>query len=58
MMLWATLCLYIALGTTFFVIGPDRIGQTMYNFAQRISHYQYGALILTALFCECHSSIL
>ncbi|KAH9943350.1 uncharacterized protein BXZ73DRAFT_40674, partial [Epithele typhae] len=46
--LWATICLYTALGTTFLVIGPDRIGQAMYNTAQKISNYPLGWLILTA----------
>ena len=55
-MLWATFCLYIALGATFVYIGPDRIGQAMYNFAQKISHYQYGWLILTAVFCAYPSA--
>ncbi|KAI0722878.1 Golgi apparatus membrane protein TVP38 [Earliella scabrosa] len=47
---WGTICLYIALGTFFIVVGPDRIGQALYDFAQKISHYQYGWLILTAAF--------
>ena len=54
-MIWATICLYIALGTTFIVIGPDRIGQTMYNLAKKISENKFGWLILTAAFCECGS---
>ncbi|TFK94706.1 Golgi apparatus membrane protein TVP38 [Polyporus arcularius HHB13444] len=47
---WGTICLYIALGSFIIIVGPDRIGQTLYNFAQKISHYPYGWLILTSLF--------
>ena len=54
-MIWATICLYIALGTTLIVIGPDRIGQTTYNLAKKISENKFGWLILTAAFCECGS---
>ena len=49
---WGTICLYIALGTFFIVVGADRIGQALYDFAQKISHFQFGWLILIALFCE------
>ena len=44
--------MYISLATFFIVICPDRIGQALYNFAQRISHFRFGWLIMTALFCE------
>ncbi|PIL37240.1 hypothetical protein GSI_00933 [Ganoderma sinense ZZ0214-1] len=47
---WGTFFLYLSLATAFLVIGPDRIGQTLYNFAQRISHFRLGWLILTAVF--------
>ncbi|TBU59163.1 Golgi apparatus membrane protein TVP38 [Dichomitus squalens] len=47
---WGTICLYLSLATLFIVIGPDRIGQALYNFAQRISHFRFGWLILTAIF--------
>lgn len=47
---WGTFFLYLSLATAFFVIGADKIGQTLYNFAQRISHLRFGWLILTALF--------
>ena len=51
---WGTFFLYLSLATAFLVIGPDRIGQTLYNFAQRISHFRFGWLILTSIFCECY----
>ncbi|RPD67068.1 Golgi apparatus membrane protein TVP38 [Lentinus tigrinus ALCF2SS1-6] len=47
---WGTLCLYAALGSFIIIVGPDRIGQTLYNFAQKISHYPYGWLILFSVF--------
>lgn len=31
------------------MLGPDRIGQALYNLAQKISHLQYGWLILLGL---------
>ena len=46
------MCLYIALGSFFIIVGHDRIVQTLYNFAQKISHYPYGWLILFSVFCE------
>ncbi|KAI0750901.1 Golgi apparatus membrane protein TVP38 [Daedaleopsis nitida] len=62
---WATLCLYIALGSTFVLVGPDRIGQNLYNFAQKISHYPYGWLLLTSVFfvisfppCVGHTTLI
>ncbi|KAI0832518.1 Golgi apparatus membrane protein TVP38 [Trametes gibbosa] len=47
---WGTFFLYASLGFTILYIGPDRIGQALYNFAQKISHYPFGWLILLALF--------
>ena len=52
------MCLYIALGSFFIIVGPDRIGQTLYNFAQKISHYPYGWLILFSVFCELLCTLL
>ncbi|OCH84178.1 Golgi apparatus membrane protein TVP38 [Obba rivulosa] len=48
--IWATACLYLTLATTLILIGPDRIGQTFYNIAQKISHKPFGwAVLLSAL---------
>ncbi|OJT10205.1 Golgi apparatus membrane protein TVP38 [Trametes pubescens] len=47
---WGTFFLYISLAVTVIYIGPDRIGQTLYNLAQKISHYRFGWLILFGLF--------
>ncbi|KAH9846944.1 Golgi apparatus membrane protein TVP38 [Lenzites betulinus] len=47
---WGTFFLYASLGFTILYIGPDRIGQAMYNLAQKISHYPFGWLILFGLF--------
>ncbi|CCM04818.1 uncharacterized protein FIBRA_07011 [Fibroporia radiculosa] len=44
--IWATACLYLILGTIFILIGPGRIGQSLYNLAQRISHLWYGWILL------------
>ncbi|CAL1701380.1 unnamed protein product [Somion occarium] len=49
LLLWALALFYVALGVFLIVIGPDRIGQTMYNLAQKISHLRFGWLILTAI---------
>ncbi|EMD40654.1 hypothetical protein CERSUDRAFT_80307 [Gelatoporia subvermispora B] len=46
--IWATGCLYLTLGTIFVVVGPDRIGQTFYDLAQKTSHKPFGWAILLA----------
>ena len=43
---------YVALGTFAVVVGADRIAQTMYDFAQRISHLRFGWMILVAILGE------
>ncbi|KAI0776020.1 Golgi apparatus membrane protein TVP38 [Trametes elegans] len=62
---WATLCLYVALAATIIHIGPEQIGQSLYNFAQKISHYPFGWLILFAAFflvsippCVGHTTLI
>ncbi|KAI0677455.1 Golgi apparatus membrane protein TVP38 [Trametes maxima] len=62
---WGTLLLYASLATTIIVIGPDRIGQALYDTAQKISHYPFGWLLLLALFfvvsfppCVGHTTLL
>lgn len=49
MLIWSLAVFYIALATFLITIGADRIGQTMYDFAQKISHLRYGWLILGAI---------
>ncbi|KAI0082592.1 Golgi apparatus membrane protein TVP38 [Panus rudis PR-1116 ss-1] len=49
MLIWALGLFYVALGTFLIVVGADRIGQTMYNLAQKISHLKFGWLILGAV---------
>ncbi|KAI0693578.1 hypothetical protein BC835DRAFT_1353287 [Cytidiella melzeri] len=49
LILWSLVLFYVALGTFFFVVGADRIAQTMYDFAQKISHLRFGWLILVAI---------
>ncbi|OSX60366.1 hypothetical protein POSPLADRAFT_1040570 [Postia placenta MAD-698-R-SB12] len=44
--IWATACLYGTLASIISIIGPERIGQSLYNLAQRISHQPYGWMIL------------
>ncbi|KZT71582.1 Golgi apparatus membrane protein TVP38 [Daedalea quercina L-15889] len=44
--LFCSLALYIAIPTIFIVFGPDRIGQALYDLAQKISRLWYGWLIL------------
>ncbi|KAI0347336.1 Golgi apparatus membrane protein TVP38 [Trametopsis cervina] len=48
--IWSLLVFYMALGTFFWIVGADRIAQTMYDFAQKISHMQFGWMILLAMF--------
>ncbi|KAI0747440.1 Golgi apparatus membrane protein TVP38 [Irpex lacteus] len=48
LIVWFLIVFYIALGTFFGVVGADKIAQTMYNVAQKISHLQFGWLILVA----------
>ncbi|EPT02745.1 hypothetical protein FOMPIDRAFT_1143170 [Fomitopsis schrenkii] len=62
--LLCSLAIYIAIPTVFIVLGPDRIGQALYNLAQKISHLWYGWLILLGVLvvisfppCMGHSTI-
>ncbi|KAJ8455123.1 hypothetical protein ONZ51_g12627 [Trametes cubensis] len=62
---WGTVALYASLAATLVIIGPDRIGQTLYNLAQKISHYPFGWLILFATFfvvsfppCVGHTTLI
>ncbi len=62
MAVWALAIFYVALITFLLWVGPDRIAQAMYDFAQRISHLQFGWMILAgmigqfdyALLLKCH----
>ncbi|OSD04339.1 Golgi apparatus membrane protein TVP38 [Trametes coccinea BRFM310] len=63
--LWGTIALYISLAATLVIIGPDRIGQTLYNLAQKVSHYPLGWLILFLVFfvisfppCVGHTTLI
>ncbi|KAJ8483323.1 hypothetical protein ONZ51_g4781 [Trametes cubensis] len=62
---WGTVALYASLAATLVIIGPDRIGQTLYNLAQKISHYPFGWLILFVTFfvisfppCVGHTTLI
>ncbi|KAI0352859.1 Golgi apparatus membrane protein TVP38 [Trametes cingulata] len=62
---WGTVLLYATLATTLIVIGADRIGQTLYNIAQKASHHPLGAVFLFALFfiisfppCVGHTTLI
>ncbi len=48
LIVWSLIAFYTALGTFFGIVGADKIAQTMYNVAQKISHLQFGWLILVA----------
>ena len=47
--IWSLLLFYVALGTFLVVVGADRIAQSMYDLAQKISHLPYGWMILGAM---------
>ncbi|OBZ76629.1 Golgi apparatus membrane protein TVP38 [Grifola frondosa] len=49
LLIWATGLFYMSLGTFFILVGPDRIGQTMYDLAQKISHLRFGWLLLAGI---------
>ncbi|KAH9843895.1 Golgi apparatus membrane protein TVP38 [Rhodofomes roseus] len=62
--LLCSLAIYIAIPTTFIVVGPGRIGQALYDLAQKISHLWYGSLILLSVLvvisfppCIGHSTV-
>ena len=56
--LLCSLAIYIAIPTVFIVFGPDRIGQALYNLAQKISHLPYGWLILLGVLgTSCYSFV-
>lgn len=46
MVIWSLAVFYISLGSFMVWVGADRIAQSMYDFAQKISHLQFGWLIL------------
>jgi len=46
LMIWSLALFYVALGTFLIYMGADRIGQTMYDLAQRVSHLRFGWMIL------------
>ncbi|KAH9940575.1 Golgi apparatus membrane protein TVP38 [Amylocystis lapponica] len=47
--IWATATFYATVGTIVLVIGGDRIGQALYDLAQKISHLRYGQLVILGL---------
>ena len=49
MLIWSIMLFYLALGAFLLWVGADRIAQTMYDFAQRISHLKFGWMILAAM---------
>jgi len=46
LLLWSLILFYISLAAFILVVGLDKIAQTMYDLAQKISHYPFGWLIL------------
>ncbi|PCH41266.1 hypothetical protein WOLCODRAFT_137281 [Wolfiporia cocos MD-104 SS10] len=44
--IWGTACIYLTLASIFIFVGPARIGQTLYDLAQKISHRSYGWVML------------
>ncbi|KIP12719.1 hypothetical protein PHLGIDRAFT_113319 [Phlebiopsis gigantea 11061_1 CR5-6] len=48
LLIWSLVVFYICLGTFLVVVGADRIAQTMYNLAQKVSHLRFGWAILLA----------
>ena len=49
MLMWSLALFYVALGSFLVWVGADRLAQSMYDFAQKISHLQFGWLILGAM---------
>lgn len=49
LLVWGLALFYLALVTFILTVGPDRIGQFMYDLAQKISHLRFGWLILGAV---------
>lgn len=47
--IWATLALYITIVVVFIVITPARIFQWLYDLAQKLSHLEFGWLVLGAI---------
>ena len=58
LLIWSLLIFYVALGTFLIVVGADRIAQTMYDFAQKISHLRFGWTILLAMLGMSHASVI
>ena len=52
MLVWSLTIFYVTLASFILYIGPDRIAQAMYDFAQKISHLRFGWMILTGLLCQ------
>lgn len=49
MVIWSLAVFYVALGSFLVWVGADRLAQTMYDFAQKLSHLQFGWAILGGL---------
>ena len=49
MAMWGLALFYLALGSFLLWVGADRLAQTMYDFAQKISHLRFGWSILGAM---------
>jgi len=47
--IWGTLCIWTSIASAFFIIGPARIGQALYDLAHDVSQLPFGWLILAAL---------
>ena len=53
MLIWSLALFYVALGTFLVWVGADRLAQAMYDFAQKISHLQFGWLLLAGMIGMC-----
>ncbi|KAJ3528280.1 hypothetical protein NM688_g8019 [Phlebia brevispora] len=65
MIIWSLAIFYAALGTFLVWVGADRIAQSMYDLAQKISHLRFGWLILAGMIvvisfppCIGHTTII
>ncbi|KAI0796582.1 Golgi apparatus membrane protein TVP38 [Abortiporus biennis] len=63
--IWGLALFYISLATFLIIVGPDRIGQTMYDLAQKISHLKFGWLLLGGILvvisfppCVGHTTVI
>lgn len=58
MAIWALALFYVTLITFLLWVGPDRIAQAMYDFAQEISHLRFGWAILGGMIGQSAYALL